>query len=412
MFSQHVVNSAPKVVTVVLAEYNGTTSIAGTVSNTSTGGQLMFNSLYLNSVPAAVAHLNFTASGLATSRAMVVAPGCGQMPQNSTDCLPCSPGYGAHNQVCVPCDAGYYSTGGEEQCKPCAYGWVAPNASASCSACSALSVPSADSSTCVCIAGAGNTTSVASDGTVTCSTCSANTYKDSGNFACTPCPPTGYSAPGATVCTCDVPVTGTIMIQSCALPLALSVTPSRGPRAGGQIITIIGNSFSAVSSVQLNNITVAAFTTVSSTELRVVSAAAYAAMYGPVVITSAVGTGQGAAYMYSPAPNINTVIPWNGRLAGNTTVTLLGSNLGADTGDTLQVYIGTLPVTVFTRASSSHIVLSTPASDTTGNNAVTFVSALNGNYTTVPAYTYNPSTLPCTTSWGVVVAHCTYALVC
>ncbi len=122
------------------------------------------------------------------------------------------------------------------------------------------------------------------------------------------------------------------------VPALAAVTPSAGPTAGGNTVTLTGSGLLAATAVRFGGTPATAFTVVSDTQIN---ATAPALAAGPVAVTVVTpgGTSNTAAYTYLDAPTLSGAAPGQGPATGGNTVTLTGTGLTATT----QVLYGTTP---------------------------------------------------------------------
>lgn len=117
-------------------------------------------------------------------------------------------------------------------------------------------------------------------------------------------------------------------------PEAISLTPTEGPVAGGQTVTITGTGFDAVSSVEFGGVEVRDIVSVTPTEIVVVTEARPAALVDVIVTQPSGATTLLDAYTYlaPPAPVITGIAPDAGPVAGGQTVVITGTALDGATG--------------------------------------------------------------------------------
>ncbi|WP_181725085.1 IPT/TIG domain-containing protein [Nocardia gipuzkoensis] len=171
-------------------------------------------------------------------------------------------------------------------------------------------------------------------------------------------------------------------------PTITSLSPTAGPPAGGNNVTITGTGFDFVTTVRFG--TVATTFTVDSTT-RITAIAPPGGGTVPVtVITSPGGTSNGVPYTYAGVPSVSGVSPSQGPTTGGTTVTLTGTNL---TGAT-AVTFGATPAVSFTVNSATQVTaVAPPGSGTVQVTVTTPAGTSNG-----VSYAYIPVTAPTLTS--------------
>ncbi|WP_405584205.1 beta strand repeat-containing protein [Streptomyces sp. NBC_01190] len=160
-------------------------------------------------------------------------------------------------------------------------------------------------------------------------------------------------------------------------PVITTLSPSQGPPAGGNLVTLTGSGFTGATAVRFGA-TPVAFTVVSPTQITATAPAGTGTVN--VTVTAPGGTSAGVPYTYVTAPVITTVNPAQGPVGGGNTVTLTGSGF---TGAT-AVTFGATPATSFTVVSPTQITATAPAGTGTVNVTVT---APGGTSNSVP-YTY------------------------
>lgn len=159
-----------------------------------------------------------------------------------------------------------------------------------------------------------------------------------------------------------------------------SITPNTGPVAGGTVVTINGSNLTGSTGVTFGGTAGTAFSVVNDGEITVTTPAKAAGAVN-VVVANPSGNGtltNGFTYGVS----ILQVAPAAGSIAGNTVVTIYGSNFTGSTGVTFGGTLGT----AFTVVSDTQITVTTPAHAAGAVNVV--VNNPNGNGTLTAGYTY------------------------
>ncbi|MET9888177.1 IPT/TIG domain-containing protein [Streptomyces sp. NPDC006430] len=165
-----------------------------------------------------------------------------------------------------------------------------------------------------------------------------------------------------------------------------SLSPSQGPSAGGNTVTINGTGFTGTTAVKFGA-AFAPFTVTSSIKITATAPAGTGSV--AVTVSSPSGTSNNALYTYSAAPVVSGVSPNQGPAAGGNTVTISGTGF---TGTTAVKFGATsAPFTVNTATQitatappgtgSVTVTVSSPSG--TSNNTVTYT------YTTAPAPVIN-----------------------
>ena len=128
------------------------------------------------------------------------------------------------------------------------------------------------------------------------------------------------------------------------VPTVTSLSPSTGSTSGGTVVTITGTALTGVTEVTFGG-TVADTVTIHSSTLITVTAPAHRAGTAEVTVTTPVGSSAAWSsapsqwYVYVAAPEVHTVSPASGSIAGGSTVTLSGTYLSSATA----VIFGTTP---------------------------------------------------------------------
>ncbi|MGB8328233.1 MAG: IPT/TIG domain-containing protein [Steroidobacteraceae bacterium] len=170
-------------------------------------------------------------------------------------------------------------------------------------------------------------------------------------------------------------------------PQITSVSPSRGPTAGGTSVTITGANFAAGAAVTVGGSAVTGLAVVNRTTITA-STPAHAS--GPVSVTVANPDGRSgtlsASFTYVPPPQIVGVLPNSGPLAGGSRVTLSGANFAAGAGVTFDG----VPATGVTVIDSATLVATSPA-HAAGLVAVTVTNPDGQTSTVAAAFNYSGS---------------------
>jgi len=165
-------------------------------------------------------------------------------------------------------------------------------------------------------------------------------------------------------------------------PTVTGVSPSTGPTAGGQSVTITGTSFTGATSVTFGGVPATSVIVVGPTSITCVTPAGAAGLQ-TVAVTTPSGTGSnGSVYTYVAAPTVSSVTPSIGPLAGAQAVTITGTN-----------FVGVTSVT-FGGAAATSVVVVGPTSITcvtpagSAGAASVAVTATGGSGANGSAYTY------------------------
>jgi large repetitive protein len=140
-------------------------------------------------------------------------------------------------------------------------------------------------------------------------------------------------------------------------PTVSGVSPSSGPVAGGQTVTIAGNAFNGATAVKFGGVAATTFAVGSSSSITATTPAGTAGTVD-VTVTTPGGTSvvnAGDHYTYGPA--ITGVSPATGGTNGATTVTITGTDFTGATG----VSFGSTPALSYTVNSATSVTAVSPA---------------------------------------------------
>jgi uncharacterized repeat protein (TIGR01451 family) len=144
-----------------------------------------------------------------------------------------------------------------------------------------------------------------------------------------------------------------------AAPTVTSVSPTSGPLAGGQTVTVRGTGFTGATVVKFAATPGTSLVVASATRLTVVSPAHAAGMVH-IRVTTPAGTSAAVVadhYTFAAAPTITSISPKSGPVAGGQTVTVNGTDF---TGVT-AVRFGTTPGTSVSVISATQLTVVSPA---------------------------------------------------
>jgi hypothetical protein len=165
-------------------------------------------------------------------------------------------------------------------------------------------------------------------------------------------------------------------------PVITSVSPNKGPKAGGTHVTITGTGFTGATKVAFGGVAATSFTVVSVTQITAVTPAGTVGTRN-VLVTTPSGTSPTADdFTYTAPPTITSVSPNTGPKAGGTHVTITGTGF---TGAT-KVAFGGVAATSFTVVSATQITAVTPAGVVGTRNVV--VTTPSGSSPTADDFTY------------------------
>lgn len=142
-------------------------------------------------------------------------------------------------------------------------------------------------------------------------------------------------------------------------PTIGTVTPARGPLAGGTTITITGTNLTGATAVQVDGANATSFRVDNSTQITAQTPPGRAGTQAVSVTTAAGTVAKTGAFTYTSAvsPAIASLAPTSGSTTGGTSVVITGTGL---TGAT-AVTFGGAAATSYTVDSATQITASTPA---------------------------------------------------
>jgi hypothetical protein len=170
-----------------------------------------------------------------------------------------------------------------------------------------------------------------------------------------------------------------------ALPTVTAVSPAAGPLAGGTTITVTGTNLLGTTSVKVGTAAATAVVVNSAGTSLTAKTPSGTAGAKSVSVTAPGGTAtKASAFTHMAAPTIGTVTPSSGPTAGNTTITVSGTNFRAGL---TTVKIGTtLATSVVVNSAGTSLTAKTPAG-TAGAKSVV-VTAPGGTATKANGFTY------------------------
>ncbi|WP_344135100.1 IPT/TIG domain-containing protein [Saccharopolyspora halophila] len=118
----------------------------------------------------------------------------------------------------------------------------------------------------------------------------------------------------------------TVVVFFVSAPVLLNLSPTRGPVAGGTVVTITGSDLSGATAVTFGGTPAVSYTVTSNTQITA-TAPPRAAGPAPVVVTTPGGTSNAVSFAYIAVPVITAVTPDQGPATGGNNVTITGSNL-------------------------------------------------------------------------------------
>lgn len=162
-------------------------------------------------------------------------------------------------------------------------------------------------------------------------------------------------------------------------PTKASISPSSGPTAGGNSVTITGTNLNTATAITFG----ANAGTITSAGAGTLVATAPAGTAGtvPITLTTAGGSTNGLSYTYLDAPTLASVVPAAGPTAGGTQVTITGTALTT----TSSVTVGGAAAS-FNVLSDTELTAVTPAGVAGAADVV--VTTAGGSATLAGGFTY------------------------
>ncbi len=178
-------------------------------------------------------------------------------------------------------------------------------------------------------------------------------------------------------------------VVNAALPEISSISPTAGPTAGGQTVTITGQYFTGTTGVTFGGTAGTSVTVVNDTTITVVTPARAIGTV-EVRVTAPPGTSVDAGtadnYTYQAPPTVTAISPSAGPTAGGTSVTITGTNFVSLSG-AAAVRFGATNATSYVVDSATQITAVAPAGTGTQNVTVTTPGGTSTN-TAADDYTY------------------------
>ena len=166
-------------------------------------------------------------------------------------------------------------------------------------------------------------------------------------------------------------------------PTVESITPSKGPQAGGTPVTIKGQGFKPTSTVTIGA-AASEVHFVSATELTAKTPAGSGVQEVVVTDEGSSSTG-GPKYTYVAAPTVTSVEPNEGSMSAGTPVTINGANL---TGAT-KISFGATAASGFTEEGPTKITATSPGGTGTVHVTITTAGGTSAA-SSADEYTYDP----------------------
>ena len=172
-----------------------------------------------------------------------------------------------------------------------------------------------------------------------------------------------------------------------APPTVSSVSPNRGPTAGGTAVTITGANFAAGATVTFGATAATNVVVVNSTTITATTPAGSA---GAVTVTVTVSGQSGSlanGFTYALPPTVTSVSPNAGSTAGGTAVTITGTNFAAGA----TVTFGGTAATNVVVVNSTTITATTPVGSAGAVTVTVTVSGQGGSLTSGFTYVVTPT---------------------
>ncbi|MEK7689833.1 MAG: IPT/TIG domain-containing protein, partial [Bdellovibrionota bacterium] len=170
-------------------------------------------------------------------------------------------------------------------------------------------------------------------------------------------------------------------------PTVSSLSPTEVGTGGGVVVTITGTGFLTAVTSTVGGTACTSLTRNSATSLSCTVPAKAVASYDVVVTNpDSQAVTQSSAIAYVSGPTFASVTPNNGKLSGNISVTIAGSNFSTGTAPTVTV--GGTACSVGSN-TATQIVCTAPAK-TAGAYDVVITNSNSTTTTAASAFTYNP----------------------
>jgi len=190
------------------------------------------------------------------------------------------------------------------------------------------------------------------------------------------------------------------------VPSLTSITPSSDYQAGGTNIVIQGQYLLSTTSILFGDVPCTSYVVVNDGEIDLIDPTGDVIGDINVTITTQVGTSTiNFTYVINPSPEINTIVPSYGTIAGGTTVIINGNYFTND----CVVTIDSLPA-VITSQTATQITTTTPADENMGAVNLTITNSI-GTVTSIFNYTLPPTILSLTPSSGYINGNVSVVLV-
>ncbi|MFG2826890.1 IPT/TIG domain-containing protein [Streptomyces sp. NPDC048434] len=166
------------------------------------------------------------------------------------------------------------------------------------------------------------------------------------------------------------------------VPVISSLSPTSGPTAGGNVVTVNGTNLSGATSVKFGSNSATILTNTAG-QITVIAPAGPPSSVN-VTVTTAGGTSNPLPYFYLAAPTLSDLSPHLGPDTGGNTVTVFGTSLTL----TNAVNFGGNPATAINVVSDNQLTVTAPAGSGTVVVTVTTPGGTSTAATGNPYYTY------------------------
>ncbi|MEU8994392.1 IPT/TIG domain-containing protein [Streptomyces caniferus] len=166
------------------------------------------------------------------------------------------------------------------------------------------------------------------------------------------------------------------------VPVLSSLSPTSGPTAGGNVVTLNGTNLGGATSVKFGSNSATVLTNTAG-QITVIAPAGPPSSVN-VTVTTAGGTSNPLPYFYLAAPTLSDLSPHLGPDTGGNTVTVFGTNLTL----TNAVNFGASPATSLVVVSDNQLTVTAPAGVGTVVVTVTTPGGTSTAATGNPYYTY------------------------
>lgn len=178
-----------------------------------------------------------------------------------------------------------------------------------------------------------------------------------------------------------------------AQPTLTTLTPTRGPAAGGTVVSLAGTGFQSdaagTNTVLFGSTPATNVVVLNDTTLSCTAPSGSAGALVDVSLQNANGTAvRAGAFRYNALPTLASLAPASGSELGGTTVTLSGTGFVADSAGPNSVFFGITPATGVVAIGDGSLTCVAPAG-TPGSTVDVRLANANGSATLSAGYRYN-----------------------